>query len=95
MINNHPIQAIDIRELLAKLQDEVKKTVRVELQNITKAKPSKQLLTLRETATEFGMTESYWRKQVFNRNIPFVKMGKSVRLKRKDIEEFIENNKID
>ena len=94
MVNNQPIQAIDLNQLFATLQDEVRKTVKAELQSLN-AKPAKELLTPRETAEEFGMTESYWRKQIFNKTIPIVKMGKSVRLKRADIERFIEDNKIE
>jgi len=93
MVAKQTIQAIDINQLFEVLQDEVRKTVKTELQNLN-AKPAKELLTPREVAEEFGMTESYWRKQIFIRAIPFVKMGKAVRLKRKDIEAFIEDNEV-
>ena len=96
MKNNHEstIQAVDIHTLLDELVEEVKMAVRQEMRKLnTPAK--KELLTQSEAAKEYGMTESYWRKQIFHRFIPYVKMGKSVRLRRKDIEAFIEENKIE
>ena len=96
MVNNHQpaIQAVDIHGLLVTLADEVRIAVKQELRKMgTPAK--KELLTPFEVSEEFGMTESYWRKQIFHRNIPVVKMGKSVRLRRRDVEEFIENNTIE
>ena len=95
MMANHPqVQAIDISQLFTTLQSEIKQIVRSELESLTTNQP-KELLTVKEVSKYYGMTESYWRKQIFNRTIPIVKMGKSVRLKRADIERFIEDNKIE
>lgn len=96
MVNNHqvPVQAVDINALFSTLADEVRRAVKQEIKSL-EAKPKKDLLSTAEAAEEYGMTESYWRKQIFYRTIPVVKMGKSVRLRRKDIEAFIEENKIE
>ena len=88
------IQAVDIRGLMATLADEVRQTIKQEMKQLT-AKVKKELLSPSEVAEEYGMTESYWRKQIFHRTIPVVKMGKSVRLRREDVERFIEENKIE
>ena len=96
MAHNHQIaaQAIDIYGLLETFVDEVQQTVKQEIKNLN-AKPKKELLSPAEVSEEYGMTESYWRKQIFYRTIPIVKMGKSVRLRRQDVEQFIEDNKIE
>jgi len=88
------VQVVDMRELLGELVDEVRRVVRDEVERI-EAPNRKELLTLKETSEIYGMTVAYWKKQVLHRTIPFVKMGKSVRLKRKDIEEFINDRKIE
>ena len=94
MANHTPLQAIDISQLFTTLQSEIKQIVKSELKSLTTKQP-KELLTVKEVSEHYGMTISYWRKQIFNRIIPIVKMGKSVRLKRADIERFIEDNKIE
>jgi len=93
MANHTPLQAIDISQLFTTLQSEIKQIVRSELKSLTTNQP-KELLTVKEVSKYYGMTESYWRKQIFNKTIPIVKMGKSVRLRRKDIEAFIEDNEV-
>ena len=96
MVNNHQstIQAVDIHALIGDLAQEMQRTVKEAVKNLNAA-PRKELLKPAEAAKEYGMTEGYWRKQIFNRTIPYVKMGKSVRLRRRDIEAFIENNIIE
>ncbi len=96
MAHNHQTQlkAVDLNALFSTLADEVQLAVKQGIKNLnTPAK--KELLSSAEAAQEYGMTESYWRKQIFHRTIPIIKMGKSVRLQRKDIEAFIEENKIE
>ncbi len=83
-------QLIDINQLLSIFEESVKKTIDEKLQRLqVKTQKPKELLSVSEASTEYGQTASFWRKQVYNRSIPFVKMGKSVRLRRKDIEAFI------
>jgi len=94
MAQNQTVTALDIGELFESIRSELKRTVREELERLAST-PKKELLTVGEVAQEFGMTESYWRKQIFHRYIPVVKMGKSVRLRRSDVEKFIEERQID
>lgn len=54
-----------------------------------------ELLTARETSQYYGQSEGYWKKQIFHRNINFVKMGKSVKLKKSDIEQFIADRTVE
>lgn len=54
-----------------------------------------ELLSTQEASKYFGQSDGYWKKQIFQRNINFVKMGKSVRLKKSDIEKFIAKRTIE
>lgn len=81
---------IDINSLLSAVESHVKNAIDERLRHFQpRPEKPKQLLSVDEAAKEYGQTPSYWRKQVYNRSIPFVKMGKSVKLRRKDIEAFI------
>ena len=94
MAKLQPIQTVDINGLFSILIEEVRRAVKEEVKHIN-IPPKKELLKPSEAAKEYGMTEAYWRKQIFYKKIPIVKMGKAVRLKRKDIEKFIEMNEVD
>ncbi len=94
MAKLQPIQTVDINGLFSILTEEVRRAVKEEVKHIN-TPPKKELLKPSEAAKEYGMSEGYWRKLIFNQAIPFTKMGKAVRLRRSDIESFIENNKIE
>lgn len=93
MAHQQSVTAVDIGALFDGIRTELRHTVREELERLQKS-PKKELLSILEVAEEFGMTESYWRKQIFHKNIPVVKMGKSVRLRRSDVEKFIEEREV-
>ncbi len=49
------------------------------------------LLTEREAALEYRRSvPSLRRDRLFNQGFPFIKLGRSVRYRRKDIEEYID-----
>lgn len=48
------------------------------------------LLTYREVAAWLSISESYVRRLVMHRKIPIVKIGRSVRFRPTDIEQWIE-----
>ena len=93
MVNKQSVTAVDLGALFESIRSELKEIVREEVGRLRQA-PQKELLTVAEAAKEFGMTESFWRKQIFNKTVPVVKMGKSVRLRRSDLEKFIESREV-
>ncbi len=48
-----------------------------------------QLLTTEEVAGRLGLQVSTIRKLAYQRKLPFVKLGRAVRFREQDIEEFI------
>jgi len=47
------------------------------------------LLTVRDGAKQLACSEAYIRKLVFNRKIPFIKLGRAVRIRASDLEALI------
>jgi len=52
-------------------------------------KSTKRLLTLMECETRTGRKVSTWRKAIAQRRIPFVRLGRSVRIPEEVIEQMI------
>lgn len=50
--------------------------------------------SIRDIATTYGGSEAFWRKLVFLRAIPFVKLGSSVKLAVEDVESYITSCKV-
>lgn len=48
-----------------------------------------ELWTLKETASKTRMSEAYWRKQVLQRRIPVIKIGRAVRLDVDAVRRFL------
>jgi len=55
--------------------------------------PTKRLFSIRELVLEIGATEWFWRTQIWDGQLPYVKVGKKMFIDREDIETFIKNNK--
>jgi excisionase family DNA binding protein len=53
-----------------------------------------RLMTVRESATLPAMPVATLYARVFHRQIPFVKLGRSVRFDRADLEALIEQSKV-
>ena len=56
---------------------------------------NKQWLTPKELKEEFGFSESTQAKYRMNRKIPYSKIGKYVRYNRDEINQWLEDNKIE
>ncbi|WP_435549733.1 DNA-binding protein [Desulfobacterium sp. N47] len=54
---------------------------------------NKRLLSIKELVSEVGATEWFWRSQIWNGKLSYVKTGHKIFVDRKDIELFITNNK--
>jgi len=50
---------------------------------------SEQLLSVKEAAARTGRKVSTWRKDILNRRVPYVKIGRSVRIPLEFIERMI------
>ena len=55
--------------------------------------PMKRLLSIKELVAHIGATEWFWRTQIWDGNLPVVKVGKKQFVDREDIERFIASNK--
>ena len=53
-----------------------------------------EYLSLPDTARETAMSQAYWRKVVFRREIPIVKLGRRVLIRRSDLDDFISIRRI-
>jgi len=55
--------------------------------------PTKRLYSIKELVREIGATAWFWRTQIWDGQLPYVKVGKKMFIDREDIETFIKNNK--
>ena len=53
----------------------------------------KRYLSIPEIAQETGCSVAFWRKAIFPRKIPFVKIGRSVRISREDFETWLQTRR--
>lgn len=88
-------KVIDLQNLMSVVVVEVENIIDRKLQLLNHVEQKKELYTTREASSDYGQSEGYWKKQIYERNINFVKMGKSVKLKRVDIEKFISQRTIE
>lgn len=56
--------------------------------------PQRRLLTIQETSKLLSVSVSTLYGWVWQRRIPFVKLGRAVRFDIDDLEKFIERNKL-
>lgn len=49
---------------------------------------TKQYLTVREAAEEFGPSEAFYRKRILDETIPFRRAGRRIIFDRQELEEF-------
>jgi hypothetical protein len=48
-----------------------------------------QYLSIADLAAESRESPSVWRKRVFRKQIPYVKLGRNVRVRRADFDSFV------
>ncbi len=53
----------------------------------------KRMYSIKEMVSEIGATEWYWRSQIWDGRLPYVKVGRKMFIDRQDIESFIQRNK--
>jgi excisionase family DNA binding protein len=54
----------------------------------------KRLYSIKELVALIGVTEWFWRSQIWDGKLPFVQVGKKMLIDREDIEEFIQKHKM-
>ena len=54
----------------------------------------KLLYSIKELTREIGATEWFWRSQIWDARLPFVKIGKKSFVDPNDIDEFISRHKL-
>jgi hypothetical protein len=55
--------------------------------------PKKRLYSIKELTSLIGATDWFWRSQIWDGQLPYVKVGKKQFVDYRDIENFIQNNK--
>ena len=53
-----------------------------------------RLLSIKQTAEVYGATVWYWRERIWAADIPVLRVGRKQFLDRRDIDAFIERNKV-
>ena len=61
--------------------------------NCTQSVPTKRLYSIKELVADIGATEWFWRTQIWDGALPYIKVGKKMFVDREDIEAFIATNK--
>jgi excisionase family DNA binding protein len=84
-----------IAALTAQFAQQITAALQSELQTSVKAPGGiePRLLTAEQAGVYIGRSEQAVRHLIFNRDIPTVRNGRSVRIDRKDLDRWIENNR--
>jgi excisionase family DNA binding protein len=54
----------------------------------------REYLSVSETARETAMSEAFWRRAVFRHQIPVVRFGRRVLIRRCDLEAFVRSRRV-
>ena len=54
----------------------------------------KRLLSIKDLVAEYGVTDWFWRTQIWEKNLPYIQVGRKMFIDRRDVESFLENNRI-
>ncbi len=55
----------------------------------------KELLSIREASGLLGVAETTLRDWLYQKRLPFYRLGRAIRLKKEDILDFRENSRVD
>ncbi len=55
----------------------------------------KELLSIREASGLLGVAETTLRDWLYQKRLPFYRLGRAIRLKREDILDFREDSRVD
>ncbi|MCG8634518.1 MAG: helix-turn-helix domain-containing protein [Desulfobacterales bacterium] len=54
----------------------------------------KRLYSIKELVALIGVTEWFWRSQIWDGRLPFIQVGKKMLIDSRDLEDFIEKHKM-
>ena len=84
------------REALEELEStllEFEEAVNGEAQERPQERKGLELLAMPEVCQELGMGKSWVYRRLRSGEIPSVKLGRSIKVKREDLEEYLENHR--
>ncbi|MFH2093848.1 MAG: helix-turn-helix domain-containing protein [Pseudomonadota bacterium] len=55
---------------------------------------NKRLYSIKDLVRLIGVTEWFWRSQIWDGKLPFVQVGRKMLIDSKDLEAFIQKNKM-
>ena len=61
--------------------------------NCAQTVPVKRLFSVKELVKEIGVTEWFWRSQIWDGQLPYVQIGRKMFIDSQDLEDFIKKNK--
>jgi hypothetical protein len=61
--------------------------------NDCQTKKKKRLLSIKEVLEEYGVTDWFWRTQIWDRKLPCIKVGRKQLIDTLDIEQFLQQHK--
>jgi excisionase family DNA binding protein len=56
--------------------------------------PLDQFLSIARLAKETNMSEPFWRKAVLEKRIPYIKIGRAVRVRRSALERYLADREV-
>ena len=83
-----------IATLANELVDRIKEQVQLEAKASLPQTGQPRLLTVKQAAEYIARSEQAVRHLIFQRDLPVVRHGRCVRLDRKDLDQWIDQNKV-
>lgn len=80
--------------LAKEIAEEVAGLIRSDLARLSEPTIQPALLTVKQTAVYLGRSEQSIQHLIFQRELPVVRVGRRVHLDRRDLDVWIERNKI-
>ena len=73
------------------LQERAKELLRQEVSESSSSGLRPELLSLSEVCEELGMSKSWVYQKIRNRELPSFKLGKNIKVRREELEEYLKN----
>ncbi|MEA2019636.1 MAG: hypothetical protein U9N59_14440 [Campylobacterota bacterium] len=87
----------DLKDAIAEIMSSVLQKELPSLMEVVENKKvlNPELLSYADTSKKYSNSIGYWQKQVYEKNISYVKLGKSIRLRTSEIEKFISDRTVE
>lgn len=59
------------------------------------ARSPRRYLSVAEVAAEYGGSVGFWRKAIHQRQVPYFKLGRLVRLSRQDLDVYLASRRVE